>query len=189
MTSTRGLIALCGLLALTGLASRARAQTDFTLVAPSYARSFTNTLGGVGFDGVGANRTITLFDGTPVDLFVDTSGSRGFGGTPNSDPTVTFFGTVTTPLTLGGITHDVLFDFAVTPGGPTAGGPDFLAGSPVLYEFAFGTVTVTPIATDDSPIRFATFSFVTVPEPGTFALLGLGVLPLVGIIARRRKQS
>jgi hypothetical protein len=30
---------------------------------------------------------------------------------------------------------------------------------------------------------------VVVPEPGTFALLGLGVLPIVGMIAKRRRQA
>jgi len=69
------------------------------------------------------------------------------------------------------------------------------AGAP-LGHYTISTSTVNPRASlvsdsefNEYPIPAATFNFDVVPEPGTFALLGLGIVGGSLFLKRRRKQS
>ena len=127
-------------------------------------------LGTIGYDEVyalGFNNNGTLYgisQGSNELLTIDTGDGAGTG--------------------VAGVGLSAMFDLAFRPGDDTMFVAD--SGTEALYTMDPTTGAVTLVGPYGSDANVVGLAFLQTPEPGTFVLLGTGLLGLLGTIRRKR---
>ena len=159
------------------------------------ALDFATAAGSVGANTYGANNgtligTFTLVSGggaiDPVTAIPNGFLSLAF----KADSLLTgyFFDSMGTDLsTLAGLTPPLLFGFTTTNASYVAN-PSALAVGEIVGELAGGTVGYTNVAPNDFVVSNNGQYRLSVPEPGTVALMGLGLLAF-GLSGARRFRN
>ena len=209
--------ALAACLAVTFAAGAARADTLTTSSTAwqAAANDATETTS-FGLPYYGSTSSVTLADGNVLNTTGDTVGASGTGWAPftngyggdilitngtsetiNFGTALTAFGLYVSPdvgIAIPGFLGNATFTVTLSNGQSTQVNGLFAAGDTQFFGFTgVGDITSMTISVSGTNgfggaiPDFAFGDFFSVPEPGSLALVGVGLLGLVGVRAKKRK--
>ena len=148
----------------------------------------------VNFPGFSISETGAISNTVFSDPFGATDGSLAAVYRDNDNSVSTF--AFTSPVTAFGLDVTTSTATTVLVGGDISSSFSLFANTPQF----FGVISTTPFSTVTfnasgppevgfDAVSFGTAAVGVVPEPGTLALVGTGLLPLAGVVVRRRRRG